>query len=348
VQSLINLAQTVLKQKLYLSALVFAVAAVTFMSPCEASAAAVLSPPSFATPSVNLGPDVYALLRKVASKALGSGKAGASAAIVQILSLQWLHTAMTYQLRYGGNLTSALHSLMNDGGIPRLYQGWKFAMLRVPLSKFGDTFANVGVLALLNSLPAAAGLPLPIKTAAASVTSGLWRFLCMPAGTVQTVLQVQGTAGFKQLKQDMREQGMRPLFRGTVASTLSGFASNYPWFLTYNALDQFLPLASNEQAVLTLLRSALLGVSASCVSDTLSNSLRVVKTMQQTPPLRGGENRSEGGDVSFGEALRDVLETDGIKGLFGRGLKTRLMTNTIQDASFSVLWKYFQTTAAAR
>jgi hypothetical protein len=40
--------------------------------------------------------------------------------------------------------------------------------------------------------------------------------------------------------------------------------------------------------------------------------------------------------------VKMILETDGVAGLFGRGLQTRLLTNAIQGAAFSVLWKYFQ------
>jgi hypothetical protein len=37
-----------------------------------------------------------------------------------------------------------------------------------------------------------------------------------------------------------------------------------------------------------------------------------------------------------------IIEKDGIAGLFGRGLQTRLLTNAIQGAAFSVLLRYFQ------
>jgi hypothetical protein len=42
------------------------------------------------------------------------------------------------------------------------------------------------------------------------------------------------------------------------------------------------------------------------------------------------------------EVVQLIVEQDGIVGLFGRGLQTRLLTNAIQGAMFSVLWKYFQ------
>jgi hypothetical protein len=50
--------------------------------------------------------DWKAIFQKASKKALGGGKAGASAAVVQVCSLMWLRTSMNYQVRrsqqYGG------------------------------------------------------------------------------------------------------------------------------------------------------------------------------------------------------------------------------------------------------
>merc|ERR1712127_784918 len=102
-----------------------------------------------------------------------------------------------------------------------------------------------------------------------------------------------------------------------------------------------LPIINKEDDLLLfLIRSAALGLSASCVSDCVSNSLRVIKTTKQTAGL-GDDGKNE---ISYQDALSLVLETDGVSGLFGRGLQTRLLTNAIQGALFSIFWKYFQTT----
>jgi len=101
---------------------------------------------------------------------------------------------------------------------------------------------------------------------------------------------------------------------------------NFPWFLTFNTLQAHIPAADG---VLGLARNAAIGCAASAVSDTISNSLRVVKTIRQTA--------SE--DVSYAEAARQVIATDGVTGLLGRGLGTRLLVNVAQGAVFSVLIK---------
>ncbi|KAL3756317.1 hypothetical protein ACHAWU_007268 [Discostella pseudostelligera] len=282
--------------------------------------------------------DTRGIIEKAAKKALGGGKAGAAAAVVQVLSLMWLRTSMNYQYRFGGTLSSSLKTLYNEGGISRLYQGLPFALIQGPLTRFGDTAANTGMLALLESIPETSSLPLPIKTAVGSVSAGIWRIFLMPIDTSKTVLQVEGADGWNKLREKIMESGPSPLYQGAVASAAATAAGHFPWFLTFNFLNDKLPVISKEDDLLLfLVRSAALGLSASCVSDCVSNSLRVIKTTKQTASL--GDNEKK--EISYQEALAMVLETDGVSGLFGRGLQTRLLTNAIQGALFSVLWKYF-------
>lgn len=113
---------------------------------------------------------------------------------------------------------------------------------------------------------------------------------------------------------------------------------------TFNFLNERIPeVSSADDLLLSLARSALLGLCSSCVSDVCSNSLRVVKTTKQTANLGvKGDAESSAKDLSYPEIVSQIIEKDGILGLFGRGLQTRLLTNAIQGATFSVLWKYFQ------
>lgn len=133
--------------------------------------------------------DWNAIFQKASKKALGGGKAGASAAVVQVLSLMWLRTSMNRQYRYGGDLLSSLKTLWAEGGIGRLYQGLPFALIQGPLTRFGDTAANVGILALLDSIPETRTLPLPIKTAIGSISAGTWRIILMPIDASKTAMQ---------------------------------------------------------------------------------------------------------------------------------------------------------------
>ena len=335
---------------------------VTPQWPLSSNSVATASATAASAPVTSSKVDFGAIFQQSSKRALGGGKAGASAAVVQVLSLMWLRTAMNYQYRYGGDLTSSLKTLYSDGGIGRLYQGLPFALVQGPLTRFGDTAANVGVLALLDSIPETQALPLPVRTAAGSITAGLWRIILMPVDTSKTAMQVEGKSGLENLFERVGSEGPGPLYQGSVASAAATAAGHFPWYLTYNSLNEYLPMASKEDVLLSLLRSAFLGLSASCVSDCVSNSLRVIKTTKQTAGLgkatssssTGGEDRAgvdgdgqaDGKEISYQEALQLVLETDGIQGLLFRGLQTRLLTNAIQGAIFSVLWKYFQTVQA--
>ena len=59
-----------------------------------------------------------------------------------------------------------------------------------PLSRFGDTAANTGVLALLEDVD----VPVAFKTVAASLGAGLFRIFLMPVDAVKTIMQVRPPA----------------------------------------------------------------------------------------------------------------------------------------------------------
>ena len=42
---------------------------------------------------------------------------------------------------------------------------------------------------------------------------------------------------------------------------------------------------------------------------------------------------------SYADVAKKIIAKDGFKGLFGRGLATRLATNAVQGMMFSVVWK---------
>ena len=65
------------------------------------------------------------------------------------------------------------------------------------------------------------------------------------------------------------------------------------------------------------------------MSDVVSNVIRVLKTTVQTAEV----------SISYTEAAKQVIEKEGVIGLFTRGLGTRLLTNGIQASLFSVVWK---------
>ena len=90
-------------------------------------------------------------------------------------------------------------------------------------------------------------------------------------------------------------------------------------------------LPPSHTLIQKLLRQAFIGFVSSVVSDTVSNSLRVVKTYRQVHE----------GDVPYLTAAKEIVASEGFIGLFGRGLRTRILTNGLQGLLFSVLWRLF-------
>lgn len=93
-------------------------------------------------------------------------------------------------------------------------------------------------------------------------------------------------------------------------------------------------------------RQAFIGFAASVVSDTISNSLRVVKTYRQVHEKNVGYCKPSKTSPRLeltrsGTAAKEIVAAEGILALFGRGLPTRLLTNGLQGLLFSVLWKLF-------
>ena len=50
--------------------------------------------------------------------------------------------------------------------------------------------------------------------------------------------QVQGAAGYAQLFAKVRIEGMGALWAGAIGNAIANFVGNYPWYLTFNALDE--------------------------------------------------------------------------------------------------------------
>ena len=272
------------------------------------------------------------ILRKAAKRAVGGGISGAIAGVAQVITLMWLRTTMNYQYRYGTSTGEALRKLYNEGGILRFYQGVQFAILQTPLSRFGDTAANTGVLELLAMTAWGVNLPIAYKTALASAAGSLWRIALTPLDTLKTTLQVEGPEASALLMKKVQAHGLGVLYNGAGANALASFVGSFPWFWVFNQMDAALPAPPPGVLILKLLRSAALGVSATCVSDIISNSLRVMKTTRQTS--------SE--PISYAQAVAQIVEKDGYLGLFTRGLGTRLITNCIQASIFTIVWKLLE------
>merc|ERR1712087_1013239 len=249
---------------------------------------------------------------------------------VNVGTLMWMRTTVNFQYRYGMTTIEALKHLYQEGGVRRFYRGVGPALFQGPLSRFGDTAANAGMLALWDSFPQTSSLPASVKTVSASAAAAGFRVFLMPIDACKTILQVEGADGLTKLRAKMQKGGPLVLYHGAVGAMTATFVGHYPWFYTYNFLNAQLPQYDRKRELAKYLgRNAVIGFCASAISDTVSNSVRVIKTTTQTSTV----------PIGYAQALKMVIEKDGISGLLFRGLVTKIISNGCQGLFFSVLWR---------
>lgn len=278
-------------------------------------------------------------LKKAAWKASGGGLAGAGAMAINVCTLMWMRTTVNYQYRYGSGTVTAIKTLYKEGGggmsgVLRFYRGLVPALFQGPLSRFGDTAANTGTLVIVDSYASTKDLPALVKTGFCSVSAALWRLFLMPIDTLKTTLQTEGANGMALLRQRIATSGPLTLYNGGLGAMSANVVGYYPWFATYNQMDSVLPKTDKDgnklSGVANLGRRALQGFCASAVSDCASNSIRVLKVYKQT---------NADATLTYTQCAKQIIAQDGVWGLFGRGLGTKLISNGIQGAMFSILWK---------
>ena len=266
------------------------------------------------------------------NKALNGGISGSLAMGFQVGSMMWLRTTLNHQYSHGGTFQSNLKYLYNNGGILRFYKGVIPALFQAPLSRFGDTAANVGMMTYLDSNPDTKNLPIPVKTFAGSCLAGIWRINLMPIDTFKTMKQVHGDNAKKILKQKIKLNGISVLYHGSLGACGATIIGHFPWFLTFNTLSEKIPKPDNDKTLLKMTRYAGIGFCSSFVSDTVSNSARVIKVSKQT--------NKDG--TSYTNIIKKIYNEKGLTELLGRGLKTKIIINGIQGIVFSIVWKTCQ------
>ena len=328
-------------------------------------------------------------LKKAGKKALGGGVAGAVAMFVNVGTLMWMRTTVNYQYRYGMGTFEAIGHLYKEGGgglsgIRRFYRGVGPALFQGPLSRFGDTASNAGMLALWDSLEFTKELPMWTKSVSASLAAASFRVFLMPIDAMKTILQVEGADGLQKLQAKIRKGGPLVLYAGSMGAMSATFVGHYLWFYTNNYLNSVMPKYDRtENLPMFLARNAFVGFCSSAVSDTCaplrrahptperadaprrprrtplarhptpplshrraphpaprrcSNSIRVVKTTTQTSTE----------PIGYLQALKMVIEKDGVAGLLFRGLMTKIISNGCQGILFNVLWRMGQDELARR
>merc|ERR1719277_460355 len=94
------------------------------------------------------------------------------------------------------------------------------------------------------------------------------------------MMQANGKEGLPLLRAKLAKSGPGVLYHGATATMAATFVGHYPFFATFNTLQENIPTPTATAPKLA--RNAAIGFVSSVASDTISNSLRVVKTVRQT------------------------------------------------------------------
>lgn len=268
-------------------------------------------------PSLSASTPVYV-------SAVKAGFPGAAAAAAQSASFMWISTVAAFQYRSGSCMSEAFRTLYAQGGISRFYSGLFPTVMHVTLCRFGDTTANVMAM---NHVPSES---IPLKTAIASVIAAGWRAILLPLETVRSNLQVKGPiSGRLALHQRLSTVGLAGMYSGATASFSAGLLGHFPFFCTVNVLSNAVPLSGDASTAQKISRNGGMGFLASMCSDVVTNGFKIVATNKQTSRK----------PMSYYETAQKIISRDGLFALVTRGLKTRMIGNGLQGATFVLLWK---------
>jgi len=261
----------------------------------------------------------------IIKNSINVGLSGSFAMITQVSTLMWLRTIMNYQYVNGTTFKTSFNKLYSEGGFLRLYRGYPLALAIGPISRFGDTACNSAVLQLTKDT----NLPISIKTGMASISAGIWRIGILPIDSLKVNYQVNGS--LNTLRSTIETNGFRTLYNGGIAQSSATILGHYPWFVTYNYLNNYFPSETNDTKLKSLGRTGSIGLASSIVSDTVSNSVRVLKIYKQT----------DKNNLAYSQIVNHLYKKEGMTWIF-RGLRTKIFTNGLNSIIFSISWKYFQ------
>ncbi|OLQ07092.1 hypothetical protein AK812_SmicGene9563 [Symbiodinium microadriaticum] len=256
---------------------------------------------------------------KASASALRGGVAAAVVQAICVPAFMWMRTVTNYQYRHGGRVLDVARRLYAEGGPRRFYRGVVPALVQSPVLRFGGLAVNEGLLSVTANYSVSHTATAALSSAAAT---GL-KILLMPLDAWQTAKQVNGQQGLTLL---MIEAKKRPLslWRGTAGCLTGTWVAHYAWCFTNNYLHDALPTSAFGNS--DLARGASIGFISNVAGDCCSNFLRVLKVIRQTA----------GGSISYHDAVKELLQRDGVRGLFGRGLPTKVASSGLQGAAFLI------------
>ena len=123
-----------------------------------------------------------------------------------------------------------------------------------------------------------------MKTVAASAAAAGFRVFLMPIDACKTILQVEGANGLQKLGAKIKTGGIGVLWHGSIGAMSATFVGHYPWFFTYNYLQEALPKVDKKKDGLAMY----LGATRSSASARLPSRTpaRTRSASSRRPPRR--------------------------------------------------------------
>lgn len=242
-----------------------------------------------------------------------------NAMFVQVSLLYPIRTVINYQYTNGYSFSSSLKFLYKQEGIKRFYRGFIPGLIQGPLIKSGDLYINSYIKNNLHIDD------IVIKTFFSSIIGSGYRCFFIPIDTVKTSLQIHNN--FNPLKEKINKRGVLSLYNGVLPLYVGNFLSHYPWFLTYNLLDDKLPVYDGNKKII---RNGFLGFCCSATSDICVNFFKILKVNKQT---------HKNVNIDYPEIIKEIYLKEGLKGVLFRGLFTKIIGNGLQNMLFMILWK---------
>eukprot|EP00904_Undaria_pinnatifida_P008552 jgi/Undpi1/4827/HiC_scaffold_19.g08180.m1 len=270
------------------------------------------------------------------------GLSGGGATVFSVATMMWLHTIITYQQRHGTKFGDTCKTLWRAGGPRRFYRGLLPSLMAAPLCRFGDTLSNEMAMVWFNGQQTGSSdprrnrepVPMWVATFLGSLGAAAFHAVVVPLDTYKVIMQVDGKEGMSMMKRRIALRGPIAAYDGALAFAGGSLMGHYPWYLTYNLLEQHIPRKGEGRSRRT--RSAFIGAMSSIVSAAASNAFRVLKVYRQS------HDRPDG--LTYRQSIKNIIKKDGggargAFGVFGRGLCGRVAASALQGLVFNMIWQ---------
>ena len=241
------------------------------------------------------------------------------ATIFQQSSTYWVKTLVKNQYVYGEPIISTFKTLFRSTEPFRFYSGMLPTITKAIIGRNADILCYKFYLEKLDSNKEHIAL---ISGLSASVI----KVGFMPLDTISNLYQIHGKNAEQIIKKQYGKENYF-FYRGTTAYIALTSIGSSVWLYTYSKLNET-QLHTNKN-----INNALIGISASIMSDSVINPIRILKTYKQ----------SHNDYITYSNIIKNIVKKDGgwLKSYF-RGYGVRMCLNAFNSGLFMVLWKNFE------